>query len=212
MAKRYTSFSAGVQVPSATLNGMQDQTMSILLANGSAGNNFIVPLGSDGILWQSGAVLTTSGGTQIANVDGNDWHDRLVWGWCVQNTSAASGEGGGSVGTSRVGQGLDYNLDFVHIAALGSGAATKPYFFWGYLGKGGWSSTSGSGTAVSAGNPPTRGTSGVTSWFVNLSSSDGGLCLFVDPSTYKLYLYNNTSSTIQPTIRLQFTAATGLRP
>ena len=206
---RITSFSAGVQVPSATLNGMQDRAMSLVLAN--TGNDFSVPVGGDGLFWQASSPIT-AGSTQVL-VDGGDWHDRIVWGWCIQNTKAANSEGGtspASAGLSRIGQSLDYNFDYAYINSLASNAASKGYPFYGYLGKGGYSTTSGSGTPVSSGNPPTRGSSGVTSWFVNLATNTN-LCLFVDPSSYKLYLYNNTGFDCQPTVIMNFTAATGKR-
>ena len=192
--RQITVFSALQKITSAFLNLWQANAMAMRAAN-AGGNHFpsSAPQGVDAIMWEN---ISGVPNNTLIEVDSNDWHDRIVWGSAFAFSSAAS----------LVGETTDYNYD----ATLSS---TVYSTFEGYVGRGGWSNTAGSGTPVSNGSVVTRGTTsgGVTSWYVNLKSPDGLLMLYTDPTTGALYLYNATGATIYPSLRLHFTGATGLR-
>lgn len=190
--KRVGTFAAGGQVPSATLNGMQDRASSVLPANVNNDLSTFVG-GDDGLHWQATANL---GNGALIQLDSGDWHDRYITGECYLS----------QVSTGRIGAANDYGLD-----ALAAGG-TIFFRISGYLGKGARSNIT-TGALVSAGVPPVRGSGAFTSWVVNAGATDLAFCIFTDPSTGALYAYNNTAgATIYPVLFLRAFGVSGKRP
>lgn len=199
---RLHSYSVGELLYNVWLNTLQDHVA--VLRPASNGDLSSMPKGMEWRVWQATADLTT--GTQV-EVDGNtvnsvntgtspatitaagltvSWKDRLVAG-------LYRGFGGAD---RRPGQANDYQFDL-------DGA---PTLFYGYLGKGAYDA--GGVNPPSNGNPPVRASA--SSYAAELAAN---LWLYAHPSSGKLYLYNDTGSTIRtPNLFFFGSAATGKRP
>lgn len=199
--KRLTTFASLTQVPSATLNGMQDRAQSMQAANSN--NDYAITtatginLGGEGLYWQ-GSV--TNG--QLKLIDNtNDYRDRLVHGY-TRLLSASN---------VRVGQASDINLN-QNVTAL-SGYDDSPVEEWdGYTGTGAYSNA-GTGAAVSNGNPPVNGAGAFRSYALTIAVIGGTdeVRLYCDPGTGYLYLYNPNASTRYLILRAFFTAQLDIR-
>lgn len=189
--KNIVLFGALVEVTSAFLNSIQKRALGLLALNKN--NDFAASdeetIGGAWALQAATAGVATA--TLVQLDDQFDWRDRMVWGEIIYPTADA-----------RAGQTSDTDLDW---------KVSASNFFFGYLGTGAYSNTAGAGTAVSNSNKPLRGVGGVRSYFVNLSGTVNTLYLYCEPTTGKLYLYNDTGSTIYPTLTVLGTGKTGKR-
>lgn len=192
--------SLGLNVPSVGENLLQDVTLAMRLASGSA-----IATQAEGIearIYQATSDLATA---TLATVDSGaitvintavapavttsgtmSWNDRMVIGFFRGFAGATEYPGGAN----------DYQFD----------ASGAPVVFLGYLGKG---AKTGASAQVSAGNPPVPAAG--TSWAVTIAAN---LWLYTDPfDSNILKVYNNTGATIRTPLLILFaTAATGARP
>jgi len=189
----------GLNVPSVGENLLQDVTIAMRLASGSA-----IATQAEGIearIYQATSDLATA---TIATVDSGaitvvntgvapavttagtmTWGDRMVIGFFRGFAGATEYPGGAN----------DYLFD----------DAGAPVIFMGYLGKG---AKTGASAQVSAGNPPVPAAG--TSWAARIAAN---LWLYLDPYDGVLKLYNNTGAVIRTPLLILFaTAATGTRP
>lgn len=170
--RRTTTFAALMQVPSATLNAMQDEQTGLIHANQN--NGFSAALGEDGRVWQAAANLADA--TERLIDDSINWRDRLVE---LEYLRFAAG------GADLPGGASDYNFPYAFIAG-----AQGTY----YLGSGAYSAAGG---AISSGTPPAYGPlpGPVTGYAILLEVPGPGTgvwlyCKAAD-ATGKLYLYND---------------------
>ena len=190
--KKVVTCVPGALAASADWNNIQERACGLVTA--SENNNLSGIKGSDAAVHQADASLAT--GTLRLLDDENDWRDRIVSGWFAR------------VGANdRVGQSTDYNL--------GDPAATSvaiSTFTSEYTGTGAYSATGGSGTAVSNGNPPVWGASGVRSTAIVVDAHGSGyVTLYADPTTGYLYVYNNSGSSLYWVLFVEATSDTGKR-
>jgi hypothetical protein len=152
--------------------------------HGSASTLAAATAGLDGIAWVKTAGVTNG---QLALLDANnDWRDRVIHGSIVDLSAAANQP-----------QGANYYNNW-----------PPPSLFAGYTGTGALSDT-GTGAAVSNGNPPVWGTGGGgTSTAVTAATN---VYLYADPTTGALYIYNATVNPIYVWLQLSATADLGLR-
>jgi hypothetical protein len=189
--KNITLFGSFVEVTSAFLNTLQKRALGLLALNK---NNDLIASDEETIggVWQ---LKDTTAGIPTATLvqldDQFDWRDRMVWGQIIMPTA-----------DDRAGQAGDTDLDWKASPSAG---------YFGYLGTGAYSNTAGAGTAVSNGSKPLRGVGGVRSYFVNLSGTVNTIFLYCEPGTGKLFLYNDTGSTIYPVLTVLGTGKTGKR-
>lgn len=197
--ERLNSYSVGQLVYNVWLNSLQD--LAVGHRPTTNGDLSAMTGGLEGRLWQStsdlasGALIQVDNGT-ISVVDTGtspatlttttmSWLDREVFGIFRGFAGATQYPGGAN----------DYQFD----------AAGAPTLFWGYLGQG---AEDGGGNPPSAGNPPVRAAG--SSWAAEISAN---LWLYADPANEKLYLYNDTGSSIRtPSLMFFATAPTGKRP
>lgn len=195
---RINAYSIGQKVFNVWLNELQD--VGVAHRASTLGDLAAMGDGLESRLWQATGDLATGTMVQvddkvISSVDtGTDpatlttgvisWFDREVLG-------VFRGYGAGS---RNPGEGNDYSFD-----------AVAPVLFWGYFAKG---ALGAAGAEVVDGVPPVPAST--TSWAVQISTD---LWFFVKPTNGKLYLYNNTGSTIRtPSLWFFATAPTGKRP
>lgn len=192
--QRITSFSPGVQVPSATLNSIQDQAMSMSLANKNNGMS-LTAQGLDSRLWLANSGI--SNGTILTLDTSQDWHDRAVPFVVYQDLGDPAGQPGGADDAIWGNNGL--------------GSPGAMAFQWGFLGKG--AQKSGGGQVATASPPvPAFG----TSWAIRLATTGSGIWLYVDTldgsNPNSLKLYNNSGGTItMAALWVCWSAKTGTR-
>jgi hypothetical protein len=196
--ERINSYSIGQKIFNVWLGEIQD--LGVAHRASTVGDLSAMGDGIEARLWQATADLNTAAmilvddevisivntGTDPATLTTStlSWYDREVFG-------VYRGYAGAS---QNPGQANDYQFD-----------AQAPVLFWGYFGKGALGAAS---APVANGTPPVPAST--TSWAVQVTTN---LWLFVQPSDGKLYLYNNTGSTIRtPSLWFFATAPTGKRP
>lgn len=161
-----------MQVPSATLNAMQDEQTGLIHANQN--NGLSTAVGMDGRVWTAATDLADA--TERLIDDSINWRDRLV---DLSYLRFASG------GADLPGGASDYNFPYAFTAGASG---------WYYLGSGAYSAAGG---AVSSGTPPTFGPvpGPLTAYAIRLEAPGPGTgvwlyCKGAD-ATGKLYLYND---------------------
>ncbi len=189
----------GLNVPSVGENLLQDVTIAMRLASGSALTS--QGEGIEARIYQATSDLATatlltvdSGAITVVNTGvapavtttGTlSWSDRMVIGFFRGFAGATEYPGGAG----------DCLFD----------DAGAPVLFMGYLGKG---AKTGASAQVSAGSPPVPAAG--NSWAARIAAN---LWLYLDPYDGALKVYNNTGATIRTPLLILFaTAATGTRP
>lgn len=200
--ERLNSYSVGQLVYNVWLNSLQD--LAVGHRPTTNGDLSAMTGGLEGRLWQSTSDLASGALIQVDNsaisvVDTGtspatlttttmSWLDREVFGVFRAYGGADQYPGGAN----------DYLFD-----------QAAPVLFWGYL---------GAGAEDAGGNPPSAGNEPVpaagTSWAVQIGyPTTTGIWLYADPANEKLYLYNNSGSTLRtPSLMFFATAPTGKRP
>jgi len=179
---RLTTFTTNSQVPSATLNAMQDRARGQRLASEAATGELsgMAAVTGAGAGSETRFYATPAGGWANANLtlidDTIDWRDRYLHVRWVDLTAA----------NVRAGQANDY----LNNGTLAYGLAQ------GYTGTGGYDA---GGAAPTAGNPPV---SAAGKWYVQIAAT---LFLYVDPANFKLYVYNNTGAVLHATLWVEAT-------
>jgi hypothetical protein len=192
MAKRITNFAALVEITSAFLNSLQDL---VLGAKKADSNNDLSALGDglDARIWQASPATGVAAFDQVKVDTTLDWRDRLVWGVYLDPGALAN----------LVGQASDTMFTT-------AGFATVPTLFAGYTGTGGYANIS-AGTPPSAGNPPVTGTADANRSYRVEPVAATAVFLYAHPTNGALYLFNNTSSVIQPVLLVIASGDTGKR-
>lgn len=186
MKRVFTAVAAALGA-SADQNSVQDRALGLIPTTKNQDFGAYVE-GSIGGIWQASAGIAT---VQIAQIDDTfDWRDRLLTGDFFKNSNA----------DQRAGAATDYNLDST---VAGAGFT----HFYGYTGKGGYSTTAGA--AVAATSPPTRGAAAFRSYYINAGSD---VYLWADPTNGSLWIYNGNGFTIYPLLTILGTGKTGKRP
>lgn len=180
---RLTTFTTNSQVPSTTLNALQDRARGQRLASAAATGELsgMAAVTGGGAGTEARFYATPSGGFPDADItlidDSIDWRDRYIKnGW--DNFGAAN---------VRAGQANDYTYDGTLVAH----AITS-----GYTGTGGLDA---GGSAPSAGNPPVSASG---KFRIQLQTS---LWLYALPSDGKLYLYNATGAAVHGVLWVEAT-------
>lgn len=185
----YTVWMSGIQ---EIISGMRSSTKGDLTAmnHGLDGRVFqsTSDLATDDLVLVEDAVVDyVNSGVSPATLTtaSFDWYDRIIFG--VYRGFAGGNQIAGGSG--------DYFFD----------AAGAPTLFLGYTGRG---AKDAGNNNVTAGNWPVPAAG--TSWAITITTN---VFLYVDPADNKLYLYNNTGSTIRtPFLAFFATANTGKRP
>jgi hypothetical protein len=187
MEPRITSFAPLAQVPSATLNTLQDRVEA--LVPGGVNNNLAATVANgDGRIWVANSIINTGTLRAIDNVVAPaSWYDRWVWGTVLWFPAA----------NERPGEAFDFELNTPAIVA-------PPLTFAGYLGTGGLDAA---GNPPSAGNPPTNAAGPPRSYAIPVPYPPlvgagwpvpaGYAWLYCDAATgLWLELYNDTGSNL----------------
>lgn len=196
MDPRVNTWGALDDVESADLNEWQD--LGREARPGDTDNNLTSTEAKGGTLlrWQADTALAT--GTEQL-IDGSaDWRDRFVRVLFVRTSQ-----------TQRMGQGgSPGDVGANDTTSTGPARSTSQ----GYTGSGAYSNTTTS-ASVSSGNPPLNSVGTARSYAVIVDDlGTAPVYLFADPTNGKLYLYNDSGSSLWPYVEVDASGDVGMRP
>lgn len=185
--RRNTTFSAGSDVPAATLNAMQDEQHGLVAGTGNASGSLALK-GADGRY-----LCTPDAGVADGHVitldDSIDWRARALWGSCARLESAAQRAHGASAWQRN---------DVARALALRS--------FSGSTGTGGLGAASAS---IVNGTPPVVASGAFALVVDELDTTAHRVWIYADPDDGALCLYNAVGATLHAEL---FVWASGVAP
>lgn len=171
--RRLTNVSRGTHLPSATINGMQDEQIGLIAATDPPA---VALKGADVRFWETlDAGLPTG---QLRVIDTSvDWRNRLVWGQ-FRNLGAAD---------RRLGRTAN------HLAVDPTTAGVAIRSFCAETGAGGKGAAA---VAIINGTPPVLADDAVAVVLDEAGDATARVWLYADPTTHALCVYNNSGATL----------------
>lgn len=195
MDPRVNEWAPHDDVESADLNEIQDLIREARPADTDNNLTSTAAKGGSLLRWQADTALAT--GTEQL-IDGSaDWRDRWVKVLFVRTSQTQRMGQGGSPGDAALNT----------VTSSGPARSTSQ----GYTGSGAYSNTTTS-ASVSNGNPPLNSVGTARSYAVIVD--DLGtlpVYLYADPTNGKLYLYNDSGSSLWPYVEVDASGDVGMR-